>query len=442
MGRIERSLSDLGRHVAELQDGDNRARFDEGEGRRRFLAVDPPSTTRGKVGRTATARWGWALAAALLAFVVLGVWFLPSAPLAFEVGGSASGTVGDWIAAPPERDLPLHFSDGSSALLTAGGRARVVALYAEGAEVALERGHLDLTVIHRADTRWTVRGGPFQIQVVGTHFETRWDPDAEELELALHEGAIRVSGPVIGEGRVVRTGETLRVSVATNTLIVGQLGGPAEVLVEERAPVEVGKVGAASSALPPSLDAPPRALDVAAQKARASAAEVTLPSEAPPPSAWRALFRDAKYAEALAAAEAEGFDSLCASASAADLSALADVARLGGSATRTGQVLTSLRNRFPGTKEAAAAAFLLGRAAQDRYRDPASAMEWFNRYLAEAPQGELAADARGRLVEVADAMGDQAGAARAAERYLSSYPNGPHAAYARSVLDRAADAGP
>jgi TolA-binding protein len=157
---------------------------------------------------------------------------------------------------------------------------------------------------------------------------------------------------------------------------------------------------------------------------------------------WRSLARAARYKEALAAAEREGFDALCASSGAADLRALGDAARLGGSPARAAQALSALRARFPGSAEAASASFFLGRMAQDQGGDPARAASLYERYLAEQPGGEFAAEAAGRLVEARDRMGDAAGARRAAERYLAAYPTGSHAAYARSVIARGGGASP
>jgi TolA-binding protein len=161
-----------------------------------------------------------------------------------------------------------------------------------------------------------------------------------------------------------------------------------------------------------------------------------------PRSSWRDLARDARYKEALAAAEAQGFDALCASGSAGDLQALADAARLGGGPARATQALSALRSRFPGSPEAASAAFLLGRMAEDGRGDHAGAIAWFRRYLAEAPRGELAEDARGRLIEAADKMGDLAAARDAADIYLTLYPTGAHAAYAKAILARGSSPAP
>jgi TolA-binding protein len=158
------------------------------------------------------------------------------------------------------------------------------------------------------------------------------------------------------------------------------------------------------------------------------------PIASPAAPGWKALALEARYKDALAAAEREGFDGICGAASAGDLRALGDAARLGGSSGRAEQAFATLRRRFPGSAEAAEAAFILGRIAQDQRRDHAGAAGWLTRYLSEQPGGAFAAEALGRLVEAADKQGDSAGARRAAERYLAAYPSGSYAGYARRVL--------
>jgi TolA-binding protein len=308
-----------------------------------------------------------------------------------------------------------------------------------GAEIALERGTLDLSVVHRADTRWTVRVGPFQVNVIGTRFETSWDPVSERFDVALREGAITVSGPVVGEMRAVRAGERLTVSTATSTLSVSRIETAA--LLDSAAPVAAVLSDPPPSTVEPDAPAtPPSAAvrAVVAPRASASAQPSATPA-APETPGWRALARDARYKDALAAAEHEGFEAICDTAGAGDLRALGDAARLGGSTARSLQAFTALRRRFPGSGEAASAAFILGRIAQDQQKDFGGAAGWFRRYLAEQPSGAFAADASGRLVECTDKMGDRDAARLAAERYLSRYPGGSHAAYAKGVLDRGTD---
>ncbi|WP_437734539.1 FecR domain-containing protein [Sorangium sp. So ce1335] len=514
MGQSERSLTALGRRVAAMQDRAPAARLDLERGRARLMEAELPGGRWGGedgtgsasgarlrapgrrdggwgVGRGRGAAWMAAVAALVLSTVALVIVARRGAPMRFELGTTEVGVVGAWIAAPAAADLPIRFSDGSLLRLSPDGRARVASVDADGAEIALERGALDVSVVHRDGARWRVRVGPFQVNVIGTRFETRWDPVTERFEVALREGAITVSGPVVGEARAIRAGERLVVSPGTNTLEVAPvdpttLGSGATSVGSEpgSTPVGPGSTPVGSTSVGPgstpvgSTPVGPGSTPVGSTSvgstsvgpgstsvgSTATSAATTLGSGSPvgstsvgsthPPRPadaeaspahmptaqetprWRALALDARYKDALAAAEREGFDALCATASAGDLHALGDAARLGGSTARAVQAFTALRRRFPGSSEAAPAAFLLGRIAQDQNNDPAGAARWFTRYLSEQPGGAFVADAAGRLVEAEDRRGDEAGARRAAERYLAAYPNGSHAPYARRLLAR------
>jgi hypothetical protein len=461
----EAELTALGRKVAELQDHAPEATLDRVRGRARLLAEPDQGRARDRRGRTVALVTAFA---ALLVVAVVVLRLRTREPLYFALGPEA-GSVGSWIAAPPASARDIQFSDGSVLRLLAGGRARVTALTADGAEVALEQGTLVVSVVHREKTRWSIRGGPFLVHVVGTRFEVRWDPATERFDVALREGAITLSGPVVGDARAVRAGERLVVTKSTmevssidaTTSLADPPPPPAPPAEASDAPAAPSAVVASDEPPPPAHDAPkaatpaPRSADPPRTRSAPPAAASASPAsqalrEAPPASApresppapetggWRGHARDARYKDALAAAEADGFDAICASASAGDLRVLADAARLGGSGTRAVQAYNALRKRFPGTSEAAAAAFILGRMAQDQNHDDAHARGWFVLYLSEQPDGEFAADAMGRLVEAADRIGDQAGAVNAAERYLAVHPTGPHAEYAKRVLARRA----
>ncbi|WP_441292541.1 FecR domain-containing protein [Sorangium sp. KYC3313] len=508
MGQSERPLTLLGRHVAELQDRMPAARLDRERGRARLLAAAPApgAETAGREerprresswarrrtwpGRPFAVRLAASLAAVALlaAALVVALVARPRAPMRFALGAAEPGVVGAWIAAPATAELPIRFSDGSLLRLAPGGRARVASVGADGAELSLERGALDLSIVHREGARWTVRVGPFQVRVIGTRFETRWDPVTEQLVVALHEGAITVSGPVVGDSRAVRAGERLTISPATNTLEVGSIdaaSGPTSTAAEPgaTAPSAAEPGATAPSAAEPGATAP-SAADLDAGAPSAAAPDAPAPSEAAPGAAapstsgplasarapgagaaalqgqaggegsvaplpahretpsWRALVLEARYRDALAAAEGEGFDALCDAASASDLHALGDAARLGGSPARATQAFASLRARFPSSPEATSTAFILGRIAQDQSKDHAAAARWFARYLSEQPAGAFAADAAGRLVEAEDRRGNEAGARRAAEQYLAAHPSGSHAGYAKHVLARGSKAVP
>lgn len=158
------------------------------------------------------------------------------------------------------------------------------------------------------------------------------------------------------------------------------------------------------------------------------------PPTAPPPTAkgWRALAREAHFKEAVEAAEALGYDAVCASANAKDLLMLADAARLASKGDRARTAYAAVRSRHAGSDEAARAAFALGVMAFPSD----SALPLLEEYLTSAPAGPLAPEALGRILEIRHRSGDTAGARSAAEQYLASYPNGAHAKLAKSILAR------
>ena len=96
------------------------------------------------------------------------------------------------------------------------------------------------------------------------------------------------------------------------------------------------------------------------------------------------------------------------------------------------RVYEALRRRFPGSEGAALAAFHLGQVASDQGGTALDARRAFNAYLAERPEGPLAQEAMGRLLELEREL-DRAAAARLATRYLQRFPDGPHSALARSL---------
>ena len=114
---------------------------------------------------------------------------------------------------------------------------------------------------------------------------------------------------------------------------------------------------------------------------------------------------------------------------------------MGGQPAETNKILSALRRRFPGSGEAAIAAYTLGVDAfyGGRY---GTAQRWFQTYLGEQPGGRLAAEALGRLMECQSRGGQGAAARGTARRYLAAYPQGAHADLARRLVGRKTSASP
>jgi transmembrane sensor len=372
----------------------------------------------------------FAVAAILLALVVL----RPStsdqpAPLAFSVGDPpVAGELGESLSRAGEEPVPVKFSEGSRVDLERGSRARVTEARPSGASILLERGKLQARITKGDAPRdWKFHAGPFRIDVTGTEFAAAWNPDTEELSVLLHEGSVRVHGPLVA-GRDVRAGERLTVSLREQRaeLAVGpervESIAVRDVDDEERAPAETTEV-------PADPSEPERAAGArAAGEPSARGAGGPRPAAGP---SWRELQAQGRYADAMKALDDAGFAALVVSSSASELRRLVEAARLGGRSDRAYAALVAQRERFGARGESA---FLLGRISMDQRRSPGEANRWFSTYLQESPNGPFAEQALGRLLELG-AKGSPESAKQLAERYLARFPNGAHARLARSLLE-------
>jgi TolA-binding protein len=350
------------------------------------------------------------VAAALSVAAAVLLWQLGGqggASASFAVGdGGQRGEAGAFVAAPADRELPLRFDDGTRVALAAGTSARVASLDGRGAHIVLEKGRAVASVVHRPDSRWRVDVGPFQVAVVGTRFDVSWDASARVLELRLDEGAVMVSGGLLGDALTVRAGQRLR-AFADDARV--ELSG------EEASATPAVKAPSTDAVAPgaePPASVPARAVPV-------------------PSVTWQSLASAGKFREALAAAEKSGFEAECARASGQELLGLGDAARLAGSIARAEQAYTAARGKLPGGGRAS---YGLGLVAFDQRGDFASAARWFQTYLREQPSGSLRAEATGRLLESLHRAGRRQEARKLAEQYLSRYPSGAQAPLAQKLV--------
>ncbi len=297
--------------------------------------------------------------------------------------------------------------------MAAGSRGRVEELGRAGASFLLERGEVHARVVHRSSTSWRFLAGPFEVHVTGTALAVEWDPARERFAVRVDEGSVTVRGPSVGGLQVVRAGEQCVVDLPSLTTRLSPAGAGAGL----EAPVDAGSEGSEA------------ATAIAASQPGAARA-----SSPPAGTSWTKLEASGDYDGAYAAASTAGLASLLRASPADTLLRLAQVARLSGHRDTQRDALVTCRRRFAGSEAAAVAAYELGRSSS-----PGEASSWFDTYLGEQPNGPLAREAAGRLVEARASAGDDRGARDAAARYLSRYPDGPHASLARRVLAGAHD---
>jgi ferric-dicitrate binding protein FerR (iron transport regulator) len=246
------------------------------------------------------------------------------------------------------RPRRVDFSDGSSLVLHAATHLRVTTTYSDGATLSLERGELDLSIRHRAKTRWQLDIGPYVVQVTGTHFSASWDPDAGDVGVDLLDGAVTVRGPGIVAPIILQVGQRFRANKAGSYTV--ETTGPAMALPEPPTEAPI-----------PQATSPSPKTRRSASAAQAGAA----PSRPEKPSCdFIALVSSGQFDATLAHARTMGIETAFAECPARSLFALADAARYQGQFELSRRALMAIRKRSP--DDSGKAAFFLGRLEEAR----------------------------------------------------------------------------
>ena len=381
------------------------------EGRARL--VDSLAQPQGARRRPARAAIGLALAAAVAAIALVLARRHAPTPLAWHVEQGSAGAQGYVGLAAGEPSARLVFDDGSRVVLAPGSRGRVAAATARVAEVVLEQGRAQVHVEHRDGTTWVFDAGPYAVRVTGTDFVLAWAADVETLDVWMRSGRVVVTGPVLGEALTLATGQHLVARLRERSAQIDATPEPPAGVTPPAPPTPTSTDPAAPA---PSAVVPPPG-------ATASA----------PSPAWSKLVATGDYARVVREAEAEGIARALGGRPLADLRALGDAARYAGRADLARRAYTAVRARFPSSGEARTAAFLIGRVAEEQDHAVASALRWYDTYLAEAPAGAFAGDALGRKMVLVSTTQGRDAARPLAERYLQRFPGGPYAGAARDL---------
>lgn len=347
--------------------------------------------------------------------------------LELTVDGKQATTAGPFGGSEPHL---VRFSDGSTIALDPRSALDVAEADAHRVGLRLKQGAANFDVVRGDASRWEIDAGPFQVRVLGTAFRVEWDAELRRFSLSVQRGSVRVSGPRLGGEQVISAGATCVVDLTAQRATFGTGGG-----------ASVEEPEAATGQEPIEPEAAPRRDEEDARPAPslAGAAAASPPTRSAASAEsprrdildWRELERKGQFDRAIQEATRTGLDDIYARASAEDLMGLARAARLAGRLDISRAALLSCRRRFARTPDAAMAAYLLGRNAA-----PAEAARWFSTYLSEQPDGALAREASGRLLEARFASGQREAARADARAYLLRYPSGPHADFANMVLSR------
>jgi transmembrane sensor len=108
-----------------------------------------------------------------------------------ESGGALAGTTFE----APAGGETITLGDGSRAVLEARSKLTLLAVGPELMRVALERGGVDLDVVHEAGKQFVVNARGYEIRVLGTRFSVRLGETetAPALEVRVARGRVRVA---------------------------------------------------------------------------------------------------------------------------------------------------------------------------------------------------------------------------------------------------------
>jgi hypothetical protein len=338
-------------------------------------------------------------------------------------------------------ETEVRFSDGSELVLSRGAETRIAKLDAHGGRVSLDEGTARVKIAKLPGAAWTLGAGPYSVRVTGTAFSLHWSRREQAFEIAMQNGSVVVTGPLIASGLALHAGQ--RCTVSGGRLVVENRAADAEPARDSARDEHGAARGGDATAAPAravgnnDTTAPAAANAGAEPPAGPPGERPTTEREHPTPAEarareldWRKKAAAGAFSDVLDAAERRGLDTTLATAPLDDLAALADSARYARRTSLARRALLAERARFPRSNAAEDAAFLLGRLAEE---DGSGALEWYDRYLTESPRGAYASQALGRkMLLVYQARGAEAARSLAAD-YLEHFPDGAYAATAKKL---------
>jgi hypothetical protein len=383
------------------------------EGRARLIAAIDRLRKQSRVRSTllAVALAGGVGAAAL----TLAVRSQPHAPIAWRVESGDVGTQPSGGVSAASNSARLVFDDGSDVTLAPGSRGRVAGTTPAGAEVVLEQGRARVRVKHRDRTQWMLDAGPFALKVKGTEFSVAWTAESQTFDVWMRTGQVVVTGPLLGDALALSANQHVRVRLGDGTVQIDRASEPSPIAPEAAETA----VAAASPSPAARLEGPARVAPPAQ-----SGVQMTVP--------WSKLVAAGEFSRVVREAEADS-GRATSFRPLPDLRALGDAARYEGNAALAGRAYLAVRERFPSSAEARAAAFLLGRVAEEQLHASSEAIRWYDVYMQEAAGGPFAGDALGRKMSLVAASQGREAARSLAAAYLKGYPRGPYATVARDL---------
>ena len=333
---------------------------------------------------------------------------------------------GSWLSSSELKGIDLSFSDGSFIALERNTELRVQDLKPNGAHLLLERGNIDVSVVPKKKKNWKIDAGPYRIYVTGTRFDVEWIPDQKRFIVDLHEGSVKVDGPLLEKGKRLSRGERMTVSLDNRIAEISKRDRLERIVSREFISSEEtvdSQGGADDEEGSDGFDGE--------RRNRGQRRHSVIRTKKP---AWRTLAKKGDYAAAVELLNGEEIQKVISKGTIGDLMLLGDSARLSRHPRMALNIYKAVRSRFPQTPASQRAAFSLGRIALEQYNDPAKAAKWFRTCYQENQNGTMAREAAGRLMEALDRAGNKSAARDVATSYVSRFPGGPHTKLAQKLL--------
>ena len=373
--------------------------------RRDFLAVVSGEQTSRKGGYLGVA----AAAAVLVATMSVVYLAMPRGEnVTFWIGDDGvAGEEGQWVRTEATLPLPIHFEGGSKMSLSPSSAARMVHATQEEVKVDLSSGKIHCNINKNHVTTWKVAAGPYTIMVTGTIFNAAWQPETGNLDVDVERGAVLVSGADLGEhGVSLAVGDHLRVDGERAVISLrGDSDTEDEVVEDEIVPDdETVEDVEDNEALIESDETFGESMKPAVRRRHGGLRRTERPAADPETMSLEALWQAASKA------------------------------RYNRETKEAESLLFTVKRRFPNTRQAQSVNFLMGRIQLELKRNPAGAVRYFAQYLRESPNGPLAEEAEGRIIDAYKRSGQLVRAKAQARTYLRRYKNGLFADLAESVL--------
>jgi TolA-binding protein len=357
-----------------------------------------------------------------------------SAALTYEIEGG-SVLDGGYLRESGHEGMTLSFNEGTRFVFTPGTRGRLRSVDSEGARVGIENGSASFEVVPASGRHWEVEVGPFVVTVKGTAFTVSWDPEHEQFELLLRRGRVVVSGPVSGGDLTLSGGQRLVVSLpkaqtlitqaASDAAIDDAVGDP-EAPTPSVAEVVVAEADAGTAVSPGTTGSRP---------SEATNTSPVRSGKKKTARRWSEELAHGRWDQILADVQRAGVATVLETATSDELYAVANAARYRLRTQLARRALLAQRRRFPQSRRALEAAFLLGRVEEARGNTGTGAITWYDEYLTHAPRGAYAAEALGRKMTIVRTVSGPMRAKPIAKDYLRRFPQGSYASSARALLD-------